>query len=339
MTEVTVLEQKENNFSRIQLDSGEVRVILTNVGCQILSIFTKDREGNWGDIVLASQEPEHPELDSACMGAVVGRVANRIGGASFELNGKTYQLAKNNGEHCLHGGMKGFHHKTFDYELLERGVRFSYESLDMEEGFPGTVQFAVTVLLEGNELSLIYDAESDQDTLFSVTNHSYFNLSCKNQPVFDHTLQIVSDSYMPVDATGIVTGEVLPSAGTPFDFREAHVIGTPDIDGNQQLKNAKGYDHPFVFSAEKDQIRLSYEPNGRCVSISTDCPMVHVYTGNYLSQGAVGKQGEHYGDWCGLALETELCPDSIHVEKEPKAILRKGEKYSSVTRYRFECIG
>ncbi len=338
MTEVTVLEQKENGFARFQLATDQVRVILTNLGCQIVSVFTKDRNGEWGDIVLAPQDLEHPELDSACMGVVVGRVANRIRGAEFELNGKTYTLAKNAGEHCLHGGIRGFNQKLFRCEPLENGVRFSCESPDMEEGFPGCVQFTVTVLLEDNQLSLIYGAVSDQDTLFSVTNHSYFNLSCRNQPVFDHWLKAASDSYMPVDATGIVTGEVLPSAGTPFDFRKGRVIGTPDLEGNQQLKNAKGYDHPFVFSEKEDQICLAHEPSGRRVTVSTDCPMVHVYTGNYLSQGAVGKNGEQYGDWCGVALETELCPDSIHVEKEPKAVLRKGEQFSSVTVWKFDVM-
>ncbi|MDO4490351.1 MAG: aldose epimerase family protein [Lachnospiraceae bacterium] len=338
MTDVKVLEQKENGFAKIQLDSGEVRVILTNIGCQIASVFTKDREGQWGDIVLAPQDLEHPELDSAFMGAVVGRVANRIGGASFELNGKTYQLAKNNGKHCLHGGVEGFNQKKFDYEPVEDGVRFSYVSPDMEEGFPGCVKFTVTVLLKGNEMSLIYGAESDQDTLFAVTNHAYFNLSCENTPIFDHWLQIESDSYMPVDDTSIVTGEVAASAGTPFDFKEGRVIGALDLQGNQQLKNVKGFDHPFVFSKSEDQITLAYEPNGRVVKISTDCPMVHVYTGNFLGGGVTGKLGVSYDDWCGIALETETCPDSIHVEKEPSAILRKGEKFSSVTKYTFEVM-
>ncbi|MDO4616119.1 MAG: aldose epimerase family protein [Lachnospiraceae bacterium] len=338
MTNVKILEQKENGFVKFELASEEVRVILTNLGCQILSVFTRDREGNWGDIVLAPMDPEHPELDSACMGAVVGRVANRIGGAEFELNGKTYKLAKNSGEHCLHGGIKGFNQKLFAYEVLENGVRLSCESPDGEEGFPGTVQFAVTVLLKENTLSLIYDAQSDQDTLFAVTNHSYFNLSCMHQPIYDHWLKIASDSYMPVDDTSIVTGEVLPSKGTVFDFKEGRLIGKPDIEGIQQLKNVKGYDHPVVFSASENQIELSHKETGRRMTISTDCPMVHVYTGNYLSGGAVGKFGVPYEDCTGIALETEICPDSIHVEKEPKAILRKGEKFHSMTEYTFDVL-
>lgn len=338
MTEVTVLEKKENGFAKIQFSNDKVRVVVTNLGCQIASIFTKDRNGEWGDIVLAPQDLEHPEKDSAFMGAVVGRVANRIGGASFELNGKTYTLAKNNGEHCLHGGMKGFNQRLFDYEIIENGVRFTYVSPDMEEGFPGCVQFTVTVILENNELSLIYGAESDQDTLFAVTNHSYFNLSCKNQPIFDHWLKIASDSYMAVDGTGIVTGEVVPSAGTPFDFKEGRLIGVPDLEGNPQLKNVKGFDHPIVFSVSGNQIELAYEPNGRKVSITTDCPMVHMYTGNFLGGGVIGKHGVPYDDWCGIALETESCPDSIHVEKDPSVILRKGEKFSSATKYTFEVM-
>ncbi|MCQ2510281.1 MAG: galactose mutarotase [Lachnospiraceae bacterium] len=338
MTDVKVLEKKESGFAKIELANEEVRVVLTTLGCQIASIFTKDRNGEWGDIVLAPQDLEHPELDSAYMGAVVGRVANRVGGASFELNGKTYTLAKNNGEHCLHGGIKGFNQKVFDYEIVENGVRFSCESPDMEEGFPGCVQFTVTVLLEGNELSLIYGAESDQDTLFAVTNHSYFNLSCKHQSVLDHWLKIASDSYMVVDDTSIVTGEIAPSAGTPFDFSQGRIIGELDIEGNQQMKNVNGFDHPIVFNAKENQIVLAYEPNGRRMTISTDCPMVHLYSGNFLSGGAVGKYGVKYADRSGIALETELCPDSIHVEKDPSIILRKGEKFVSVTKYTFDVI-
>ncbi|MCQ2500069.1 MAG: galactose mutarotase [Lachnospiraceae bacterium] len=338
MTDVKVLEKKESGFAKIQLATEDVRVIVTTVGCQIASVFTKDKDGEWGDIVLAPQDLEHPELDSAFMGAVVGRVGNRIGGASFELNGKTYTLAKNNGEHCLHGGIKGFNQKIFDYEIIPDGVRFSCESPDMEEGFPGCVQFTVTVTLVGNEMSLIYGAESDADTLFAVTNHSYFNLSCKNQPIFDHSLKMASDSFMVVDPSGIVTGETASSAGTPFDFSERRVIGQLDLEGCQDLKNVGGYDHPIVFNASEDQIELSYEPNGRVVKISTDCPMVHMYTGNFLGGGVIGKLGVPYDNWCGIALETEGCPDSIHVEKEPSVILRKGEKYASVTKYTFEVM-
>lgn len=338
MTDVKVLEKKENGFARIQLENEEVKVILTTMGCQLASIFTKDKNSEWGDIVLGPQDLEHPELDSAYMGSVVGRVANRIGGASFELNGKTYTLAANNGAHCLHGGIKGFDQKIYDYEIIPNGVRFSAESPDMEEGFPGCVQMTVTYLLEGNALTLIYGAESDADTLYGVTNHVYFNLSCKHQSVQDHYLRVASDSYMAVDATGIVTGETCPSAGTPFDFKEGRVIGELDVVGNEQLKNANGFDHPFVFCEKENQITLSYEPTGRSVTISTDCPMVHVYTGNFLSGGAVGKYGVKYTDRSGIALETELCPDSIHVEKDPSIILRKGEKFSSVTKYTFEVM-
>ena len=338
MTEVRVIETREDGIVIVLLQTADVKVKVSNMGNQILSIEMKDKNGNFGDIVCGPADPANTVNDTAFLGAVVGRIANRIKEGKFELNGETYSLVINNGKNHLHGGTKGFNQKLCSYELGEDSVTFECFSPDMEEGYPGNLTLRVTYQLVENAFTIHYHAVTDKDTIVGLTNHTYFNLSGKDQPIWDHDLWMDSDSYMPVDDGCLVTGEVAKSAGTPFDFSVTRKIGPVDLNSCDQIRYAKGYDHPIVFKGEKDQIRLSHEETGRMVTMSTDCPMVHLYTGNYLSGGAEGKFGKPYDDWTGVALETELCPDSIHVEKEPAVILRTGEEYRSYTKYVFDVM-
>lgn len=334
--EILKLIEKVNGYAVFLMKNKNVALRVSNLGCQILSIYIKDKNGNWDDIVLGAEKPEGCAKDSAYMGAVIGRVANRIKGASFVLNRRIYLLAKNNGPNHLHGGEKGFNQKFFSYRLLDNGIEFSYVSANMEEGYPGCLTLKVTYRLKHNELFIHYHAVSDEDTLANFTNHTYFNLSGCKENILGHALYINSDYFMGVDQNGMVTGEFLPVKNTPFDFRVPSIIGDNIGKEHQQLKLAKGYDHSFLLKGKARQIVLSHMESGREVTITTDMPMVQVYTGNYLSGGAVGKCGLHYKDWDGIALETQLCPDSIHIEENPSVILRKNKVYQSTTCYRFE---
>jgi aldose 1-epimerase len=235
---------------------------------------------------------------------------------------------------ALHGGVKGFNSKIFDYRMEDDGITFSYDSPDMEEGYPGDLHVEIRYVLKGNTLGIIYSGHSDKDTIVNLTNHMYFNLSGEDT-VLGHRLKIKSGSYMPVDDSCLVTGEFVPSKGTVFDFNELSVIGDHMDMDDPQIRKAGGFDHAFVLSSDSDQILLSDEKTGRSLVISTDMPMVHVYTGNYLSQGPEGADGSIYRDFEGIALETEYCPDSINIEEDPSVILRKGEKYYSETYYSF----
>ena len=188
---VKMIEKRQNGVCLFELQNDEIKVITSNLGCHILSVFTKDRDGNYGDVVLGYQDVEDCHKDDKFLGCIIGRVANRIANGEFQLNGKTYKLAVNSGPNTLHGGINGFNQKIFNYEILEDGIRFIYLSPDMEEGFPGNLYLKIVYRLSGNELKMEYEAMSDQDTLINIANHSYFNLSAKDSKIYDD--QIRSD--------------------------------------------------------------------------------------------------------------------------------------------------
>ena len=337
MVNVRMIEEKDNGVCFFKLENEEIKVITTNLGCHVLSVFTKDRDGNFGDVVLGFENVEDCHHDGSYMGAIVGRVANRIANAQFELNGKTYQLAANNGGNSLHGGTEGFDQKIFQYELMEEGIRFIYFSPDMEEGYPGSLYLKVVYRLCGNTLKMEYEAVSDQDTLINITNHSYFNLSAgKDQKIYHHELKIKADKIACGDGNCLANGTFLKVEGTPFDFKEFHEIGERINDDHEQLKLAGGYDHSFILKDEEDQLSLYDKETGRKLTMTTTLPCIQVYTANFLAGGCNGKGGKPYENRDGVALEAQFLPNSIHIEDEPKVILRKGEQYKAVTSYRFE---
>lgn len=336
MTEVKITEKRDNGIIFFEIKNEDLRVKVTNLGCHILSIFTKDREGTEDDVVLSFEDIEDCHHDGSYMGAVVGRVANRIAGAKFQLNGTTYSLAANDGSNHLHGGKEGFNQKLFQYEILDDGVRFIYLSPDMEEGYPGSLRLEVSYRLEGNTIKIEYEAVSDQDTLVNITNHSYFNLTGGKDKIYHHQLKMAADQIACVDENCLTNGKFLNVEDTPFDFREFHEIGERINDGHDQLKLAGGYDHSFLVNKSSDQAVL-YDPvSGRKLIVSTSLPAIQMYTGNFLAGGCNGKNGKPYENRDGVALETQFLPDSIHIEKDPKVILRRGQEYHSVTSYRFE---
>lgn len=335
MAEVKIAETRKSGVVFFELKNEELRVEVTNLGCAILSIYAKDRDGKAADVLLGYENIEEGCKDSAFLGAFVGRVANRIGGAAFDLNGKHYTLAANNGPNHLHGGNIGFNQKLFDYEIVENGVRFSYLSPDMEEGYPGNLNVTVTYILTENTLKLVYHAVSDADTLINLTNHAYFNLSGCGKSIEEQELYIDADKIACADENVLVTGEFLDVTGTPFDFRKFHEIGERINEPHEQLINGGGYDHAFMLNGKENQVILRDREVGRQMTISTDLPSIQVYSGNFLAGGCPGKGGKAYKNREGVALETQFLPNSIHVEEEPKAILRAKEAFDSVTALTF----
>ncbi len=338
MEQISVKElhkSADTGINIYEIKNAHLRVIASNLGCHILSIYAPDREGRMEDIVLGYQNVEDCRKDNSCLGAIVGRVANRIGGAAFTLNGRTFTLAANAGENHLHGGLEGFDRKLFSPEILADGLRFTYVSPDGEEGYPGTLTLQVEYLLEGDRLHLNFYADTDKDTILNITAHTYFNLSAGREKIYGHQLQIMADRFAAVDKSCLPTGERRDVAGTPFDFRQFHEIGERISEDDDQLKNAGGYDHAFFLKGDRDQVRLYHAGSGRLVSISTTLPTVQVYSANYLAGGAPGKGGKPYENRDGVALETQYMPDSIHREKDSPVILRAGESYRAKTTYRF----
>ena len=332
---IELVERKPSGRAVFRMENDHLIIMLSSLGCQLISIRMKEADGGLTDLILTPKDPEHPENDGSYMGSVVGRVANRIREGKFTLNGMEYSLARNNGKNHLHGGDRGFSTKYFAYKTEKDGITFSYDSPHMEEGYPGNLHVDIKYILKGETLGIIYSGYSDEDTIVNLTNHMYFNLS-GSKSILDHSLMIKSGCYMPADSEGLVTGDFVKSGGTAFDFNDSQVIGERMDMEDPQIRSAHGFDHAFVLSSGEDQITLADPGSGRQVIISTDMPAVHVYTGNYLSDGAAGKDGSHYGNYEGIALETEVFPDSINVEKNPSVILRKGETYHSETRYTFK---
>ncbi len=337
MTTINMIQKDpQTGIVVIKMESDQLKVMVTNFGCHLISVLMPDKKGHFGDVVLGFSDLETYQKQDKFIGAIAGRVANRIKHGEFSLNGKDYHLAINNGPNHLHGGLVGFDKKTFDYKIEGDKVIFHYLSKDMEEGYPGNLDLSITYELIEDTLTMHAHAVSDQDTLINITNHSYFNLSDETERIDQHELMVKADEIACIDQDGLPDGQFLKVKGTPFDFNEFHLIGEGLKQSHSQLALGKGYDHPFMLSQPQDQICLRHPRSGRKLSISTNLPCVQVYTANYLDETLIGKKGHPYKAREGICLETQYMPDEIHLAKEPKVILRKGESYDAVTSYRFE---
>ncbi len=301
-------------------NSSGVSVTLLEMGGAIQSILTPDRDGRLADVVLGYDDPaEYPGF--SCFGAFVGRYANRIGSASFPLNGRTYHITRNEGNNTLHGG-RGYHLRPWKLEKTARGASLTLLDPDGEEGFPGTVKVRVDVCLtEDNELVLDYTAETDADTVVNLTNHSYFNLSGE-ETVLDHELYLKADRYLEVDAGLIPTGRELDVGGTDFDFRT-----------RRPIESGK-YDHCFLLAPGGVQAEVWDPKSGRGLRMVTDQPAVQFYCGRGLG-GVKGKGGRVYAPNAGFCLETQHHPDAPNHPEFPSTVLRKGDTFRSRTKYQF----
>jgi aldose 1-epimerase len=319
-----------------------VQIRAMTYGAIITSIRVPDRNGAFADIVLGFDSlqqylPRHPYF-----GAVVGRYGNRIGNARFTLDGRTYELAANNGPNHLHGGVRGFDRYVWDAAVLPNGVgvAFSRTSPDGEEGYPGTLKVRVTyTLTDANELAIDWEATSDKATPVNLTQHSYFNLSGHDSgDILGHLVTINADRFTPVDATLIPTGELAPVQGTPFDFRKPTAVGARIDDVHPQIKMGGGYDHNFVLNRGDGlgpAASVVDPKSGRTLQVATTEPGVQFYTGNFLDGSLEGKGGAVYHRRNGLCLETQHYPDSPNKPAFPSTILRPGTTYRSNTVFAF----
>lgn len=308
-----------------------------NYGTIITELHVPDRTGQLGDVVLGFDNLAQYLAGHPYFGCTVGRVANRIAGAKFTLDGKTYTLAANNGPNHLHGGLKGFDKVLWQAEpQTDASVKFTYTSPDGEEGYPGNL--AVTVVMtwtDQNELVLEYTATTDKPTPVNLTNHSYFNLACEGT-ILGHVLMLSASQYTPADVSLIPTGEIKPVAGTPLDFTTPTPIGARF---DQLDTNPRGYDHNFVINRAGKGLALAarvFEPNtGRVMEVFTTEPGVQLYTGNFLDGSLKGKRGVVYSQYTGFCLETQHSPDAVNKPAFPSIILRPGHTYHQTTVYRF----
>ncbi|XP_051937103.1 aldose 1-epimerase isoform X2 [Hippocampus zosterae] len=283
------------------LQSSQVKVEVLTLGAIIRSVCSKGKDGQMEDVVLGYDDLEGYVSDKRFFGAVVGRVANRIAQGRFVVEGKTYQLEINNGPHALHGGLRGFN--------------------------------------KGETLTTEYQAQSSKTTPINLTNHSYFNLAGKAADnIYDHEVSIIAHSYLPVDDTSIPTGEIKVVDGSPFDLRQAVLIGP-------RLKKVPGggFDHNFCLSSpgepwtERVAARVSHSASGRILEVSTSQPGIQFYTANVLDGSIIGKGGVQYGKHCSFCLETQNWPNAVNQASFPGCLLHPGEEYRHVTRYTFTC--
>ncbi len=320
-----------------------VEADISTYGGTLVALRVPDQNGTIADVLLGF-ETLQPYLGAhPFFGVVVGRYANRIAGGRFELNGITYQLARNNGPNHLHGGPTGFHHRV--WEARERAsddgasLELRYLSRDGEEGYPGNLSVTVVyTLTDQNELRIDYTATTDADTIINLTNHAYFNLAGTGT-ILDHEIQLFASRFTPIDATSIPLGELRPVAGTPMDFMAPTQIGTQVASDDEQIRYGQGYDHNWVLDHGGGELGLAarlYEPTtGRLMEVLTTQPGVQFYSGNQLDGSITGKGGQTYVKYGGLCLETQHFPDSPNQPQFPSTVLRPGEVYQHTTVYRF----
>lgn len=318
---------------------------ITNFGGIVVSIFVPDRNGKIDDIALGFDNLDSYQKPGPFFGAIIGRHANRIENAEFELNGQTYHLAKNDGNNHLHGGMKGFDKVVWTPEIVKteegEALQLTYLSKDGEENYPGNLEVKVLYSLnDHNELRIDYYGVSDKDTVVNLTNHTYFNLAGHDSgDILEHQLMIHADQFTVINEECIPTGEIRDVKGTPMDFTTLTSIKEGLFSDDEQIKCGNGYDHNWVLNVSGASLEKGgelFEPNsGRLMEFYTTKPGVQFYSGNSFEGCDKGKDGVVYGKWSGLCLETQYFPNSLKHKHFPSAILRAGEEYRHTTIYKF----
>ena len=324
---------------------AQVRVL--SYGGIIQSLQVPDSAGRSGNVVLGFQSlGDYVEHTGPYFGAIIGRYANRIAGGKFTIDDTTYQVPVNDGSNALHGGNKGFDKRVWEVRPVPQGdsvgLSLSYTSADGEEGYPGRLTVGVEYTLTAlGALRIDYRATTDQPTVINLTNHSYFNLAGETSgDVYQHRLSLAAGSYTPVDANLIPTGEVVPVAGTPFDFRRTTLIGERIRDPHEQMIRGHGYDHNYVLdkglTSDAQEFATVYDPaSGRVLTVATTEPAVQFYTANHLDGSMVGSGGHTYRPGDAFCLETQHFPDAPNQPNFPSTVLRPGRAFTSSTVYAF----
>jgi aldose 1-epimerase len=341
--EVTLFKMKNINGMRVDI---------INYGGIITRLFVPDRHGEFDDIVLGYDNLEQYTADENYFGALIGRYANRIADASFELDGEKYILDVNNNPSgkpcCLHGGNKGFNSVLWESTITDLdgndGLKLNYISKDGECGFPGNLEVEVYYqLTQENNLKIEYRARTDTKTVINLTNHSYFNLKGHSQKeIKDHLIYINADYYTPVNEGMIPTGEIIEVKNTPFDLRAINELSkTIDIN-NKQLNLTGGYDHNFVLNKDNNNLSLAARVidtmSGRKMEIYTTEVGIQFYTGNLIISNGPAKDGVNYKKRSGFCLETQHFPNSPNQDNFPSTILNPGDEFHSITEFSFDIM-
>jgi len=320
-------------------------VAITNYGGRIVSLLVPDKNGKLTDVVEGFDSVSGFETSKEpYYGALIGRFGNRIAKGKFTLEGKQYNLFLNNGQNALHGGKPGYQSVVWDAKQIDSTtLQLTYLSKDMEAGFPGNLNIRVIYkLTNDNGLIVSYEATTDKTTVINLTSHPFFNLNgAGSGTILNHKVQILADSYTPIDSTLIPTGKIEPVKGTPFDFTEFETIGARIKETNEQLKDAGGYDHNFVLNKHDATAPVAIaigDKTGIEMEVYTDEPGLQFYSGNFM-QSKNSMKYNHKDDFrTAFAMETQHFPDSPNQPNFPSTILKPGEVYKTSSEYRFTVV-
>jgi Galactose mutarotase and related enzymes len=328
-------------------NSNGMKVELTNYGATVVSIKVPDKNGKIEDVVLGYENLEGYLKGNKYFGATVGRCCNRIENSKFNIDGREYKVTQNEGKNHLHGGKKGLDKVLWESNIncdKDNVVEFYYMSEDGEEGYPGNLHVKVIyTLTNDNALKIEYKAISDKDTIVSLTNHSYFNLSGNFQEkIFDHKLMIKSNEFTVNNEESVSNGEIRCVKETPMDFRELTVIRNNINSDYDQLKIGHGYDQNWILEVDgKVPLKVSeliHDNSGRIMEVYTTYPGIQVYTANFFDGTDIGRNGIVYKEQNSICLETQYSPNSINHNKLTTPFLRKNEEYYHTTVYKFSII-
>lgn len=318
------------------ISGGGITATVSDFGATLVNVFVPDADGNVADVALGYDDAAGYLNGTSFLGAIVGRSANRIKGSTFSLDGRDYVLTPNENANNLHSGPEFYHTRMWTVTACsDTSVSFHLDSPNGDQGFPGNASIDVTYTMdEKGGLHITYDATCDRDTVFNLTNHSYFNLAgeqCTNTAM-DQLLMLPARVFAVADAESVPTGEMRSVEGTPMDFRTPKAIGRDINEDYEPLNLQGGYDHNFEVFCNPCAV-LSDPISGRTMAVYTDLPGIQFYAGNFLQE--TGKGGVTYGKRSGIALETQFYPDSIHHPEWKQPITKAGEKYHTETIYRF----
>lgn len=339
-----VIDGKQTDLFILKNEKG-AEMAVTNYGGAVLAIMMPDKNGKYANVIQG-----HDSIDNVVnspegyLSTLIGRYGNRIADGKFELDGKEYQLAVNNGPNSLHGGPTGYHARVWDTEQISaQSVKLHYLSADGEEGFPGNLDITVIYTLSNdNEFIIDYSATTDKKTLVNLTHHAFFSLAGLDNPtatVDNNIVTINADYYTPINEVSIPTGEIAPVEGTPMDFRTPQTVGSRIDDSFQQLVFGSGYDHNYVLNKhEQDALTFAakcVEPiSGRSLEVYTTEPGVQVYTANFHT-GFAGWHGATFPRRSAICFEAQHFPDTPNKGHFPSCVLKPNETYKQVTIYKF----
>ena len=327
------------NASMYILTDGIITAHITDLGATIQRLYAPDRNGKLEDVVLGFDTAEEYRKYNTFFGTVIGRGANRTKNAQFQLNGKTYQLGVNDGKNNLHCGPDFYKDRLWTVESVsETSISMMLESPDGDQGFPGNATIRVTYTVANGALEMAYDAVCDQDTVFNLTNHSYFNICGHQYPekAMSQVLMMPARHFTCDDGENIPTGELRSVEGSPMDFRTPKAIGRDIGMDYDALKLQNGYDHNFEVWCNPCAVVTDPE-SGRVMEVSTDRCGVQFYSGNFLD-GDKGKDGAVYCFRGAICLETQFYPDAVNHPEWQQPFFKAGEHFRSKTTYAFKTV-